>query len=225
MAPTTVSDTQVNTIRFTSRVQYGAELPMASEARVKHEPMLFSASVGYARDHGGALTRAFLHALSPEWLEGHVVIDSRTHMLMPGWYPCIPGWHLDDVPRTRPDGQPDHQNPLYRAEHVMALWGSASITSFLPGDIDLSEPQSGDPTYAVWHAILEDRIRRGELTEHQALTQRLIFFDWQTFHKGNPATKVGWRFFIRASRNTKRQILNERRAQVQVYLPAVNAGW
>lgn len=210
---------------FKSQVQYGAELEGAAESIVKREPMLFSASVGYAMEQGSSLTREFIRALPEGWREGPTIIDSRTHMLMPGWYPCIPGWHLDDVPRTRPDGQPDHENPEYRAEHVMALWGSASVTSFLTGDIELSEPESGDATYSVWHAILEDRIRRGELQEHQALTRRLIFFNWQTFHKGNPATKAGWRFFIRATRNTKRQVLNERRAQVQVYLPAVNAGW
>ena len=27
------------------------------------------------------------------------VVDVKVHMLMPGAYPCIPGWHLDFVPR------------------------------------------------------------------------------------------------------------------------------
>ncbi len=146
-------------------------------------------------------------------------------MLMPGWFPCIPGWHLDDVPRTLPDGQPDHFTPAYESDHMMAIWGSASVTSFAVGQIRLTEPAPGDPIYSVWHAQIERAIQTGELREVLVPTESLVNFTWQSFHRGNPATKNGWRFFIRASRRTKREHRNEVRTQVQVYLPAVNAGW
>lgn len=32
-------------------------------------------------------------------------LDIKVHMLMPGQYPCIPGWHFDFVPRV--NGKPD----------------------------------------------------------------------------------------------------------------------
>lgn len=212
-------------VRFNSTFHHGEALPAFGDDDVKREPMLWRASVGFAELHGGPLTWAFLEALPDEWKSSDVVIDSRTHMLMPGWYPCIPGWHLDDVPRSRPDGQPNHESPEYRSKHVMALWGSASVTTFAVGDIELQEPEPGNTTYAIWHPIIEDRIRRGELVECAVMPRRLVFFDWTSFHRGNPATKRGWRFFIRATRDTNQKAQNEVRAQSQVYLPAVNAGW
>jgi len=33
------------------------------------------------------------------------IIDVKVHMLMPGQYPCIPGWHLDMVPRDKDNNQ------------------------------------------------------------------------------------------------------------------------
>ncbi len=65
-----------------------------NKSDLKSEPMLFRATREFARFVGGPLTKAFLNAL--DWED--CLIDSRVHMLMPGMYPCIPGWHHDDVP-------------------------------------------------------------------------------------------------------------------------------
>lgn len=143
-------------------------------------------------------------------------------MLMPGWYPCIPGWHLDDVPRTRADGQPDHVDPAYRAEHVMSIVGDASRTRFGLGQIELPEPDlNAGATYGIWHQTVED----SSLKPFDVEPGTLVEFNDQSWHKGMPATKAGWRWFIRATRNTHRRPTNEIRRQVQVYLPAVDAGW
>ena len=67
------------------------------------------------------------------------------------------------------------------------------------------------------------KLRKGPRRQVEEAT--LIDFNWQTFHKGNAATGPGWRWFVRISRLTGRKITNERRNQVQIYLPAPNAGW
>lgn len=64
--------------------------------------MFYRADMGFAWKHGGPITQDFLGLLPQDWYDSPVTIDSRVHMLMPGWYPCIPGMHHDDIP---PDSQ------------------------------------------------------------------------------------------------------------------------
>lgn len=49
------------------------------------------------------------------------VVDARVSMLMPGQYPCIPGWHLDLVPRdTKAKQLFDRRSPELRMYMVMS---------------------------------------------------------------------------------------------------------
>ena len=66
-----------------------------------------------------------------------------------------------------------------------------------------------------------------KLVEYEAESGKYIQFDCNTFHTGVKAVKGGWRWFIRLSRNTDRtkNITNEIRRQVQVYLEEPMAGW
>lgn len=204
-------------------------MQQASELQIKNEPMLFSASYHFAYDHATDITRSFLEKVNTYmgWEKNEIIVDSRVHMLMPGWYPCIPGWHLDDVPRSRADGQPDHVNPIYKSEHVMAIIGDASQTQFLDARLRLEDVpvNSGGSIYGRWNSDIKSLIDAFELRTIRAQSSEMVAFDWQTFHRGMPATKNGWRWFIRASRNTLRQRFNEVRNQVQAYLPALEEGW
>jgi len=58
-------------------------------------------------------------------------------------------------------------------------------------------------------------------------SNRLVYFDCDTFHTGTKAVKNGWRWFGRVSRNTDRvnKITNEIRKQAQVYLEFPMEGW
>jgi hypothetical protein len=231
-----------DSIRFNSNFKVIGQLPEFTELQVKKEPMFFSADAKYAWEYGGPLTRAFLQTIAsvhPSWLDDpDFILDSRVHMLMPGWYPCIPGWHLDDVPRDREDGQPEHVNPSYRAEHILAVVGDCSLTSFLQGHIVLEDVPDGKlfpfgdcedtSIYGKWHNDIEGLLRNPsycEVVKREIQAGQVVQFDWQSFHMGNPATKHGWRWFCRASIRTHRTIWNETRAQVQAYLPAPMAGW
>src|SRR5215470_8347004 len=122
-------------------------MPKFDEQAIKAEPMLFSASWEFARTNGGPITNAFLDSVVTQ-IKHPAIIDSRVHMLMPGWFPCIPGWHLDDVPRTRADGQPNHESLAYKSEHVCTVVGDASLTQFVEGDISLEDvPVFGGVVY------------------------------------------------------------------------------
>jgi hypothetical protein len=193
---------------------------------IKNEPMFYRADVKYAVEHGGPITQEFINLLPSDWKNTNLLIDSRSHMLMPGWYPCIPGWHLDDVPRTRPDGQPDHLNPAYRAEHIMAVIGDCSLTSFLVGRVVMYDVPNGEGVvYKIWNNRINKYLEYVPRAEKQIPPNRLIQFNWQSFHKGNPAKTAKWRWFVRATRYSQLPVENEIRKQVQVYLPALEGGW
>jgi hypothetical protein len=216
----------VKRFSFNSSITLGPHLPSFAEEQTKNEPMLFSCDWETAERLGGPLTNAFLKALWPLWERDGVIIDSRVHMLMPGWYPCIPGWHHDDVPRTRSDGQPNYDAPDYQAEHVCALVnGDVCPTAFAIGKHSLPDIPLGSVFYREWHPLVDQAVEHGDLSLVHAPTNRLVFFDWQTMHQGTQARTNGWRWFIRASRNTARRPTNELRRQVQVYMPAPMDGW
>lgn len=221
-----------DTYRFDSQVQIREpHRPLRTDWAVndiKNEPMLFNCSEGAAHDLGGPITRDILANLPDDWNEAKVVVDTRVHMLMPGWFPCIPGFHHDDVARTHTFGQPNYDDMPYRSEHLMLLLGGDICpTEFALGLADFPKPAAGEIAYKLWHPIVESMLDHGHLSRWSAPSGQLIQFDWQTWHQGVRATGGGWRYFLRISRNTARvkSCTNERRQQVQVYLENPMEGW
>lgn len=210
-------------MRFDSRMKVVSFIPPFSQDIIKAEKMFFSAERWFVEENCGLITREFLDNLSRDWDD--CIIDSRVHMLMPGWYPCIPGWHHDDVPREREDGQPNYRNPSYRSEHIACVIGDASLTQFIDGPVDVDEVPIGKTIYREWDSQINHQIMVGEVFPKSISEGDMVAFDWQTFHRGMPATKSGWRLFIRASRFTNRKPTNEIRQQTQVYISPVNKGW
>lgn len=214
----------MNSYCFDSQTEVVGKLPDISDEEFRDEPMLFKCDYGHARMFGGQCTHAFLDALSTEWKTSEILMDTRVHMLMPGWYPCIPGWHHDDVPRDRFDGQPAYP-PRYKSKHVMAFWGDVSRTEFAVGNAEFGEVPANLKVYSAWNSKVEKHIDKGRLVRTVAAPQTIYSFDWQSWHRGSPATDFGWRFFIRATRSTEERPVNKIRRQVQVYLENVNKGW
>lgn len=211
-----------------SRFTLGATLKRSfTDEQVKNEPMLFGCDWAHAQDFGSDLTWDFLGSLPRDWqFARDLVVDSRVHMLMPRWFPAIPGYHHDDVPRSREDGQPNYVNPEYRSEHVMMLVNShVCPTAFAIGEIDVAIPKIGQTIYKEWHPLVEAAVSFGALRLESIPDKTLAFFDDRTWHQATPAVASGWRFFIRASRNTHRKPANELRRQVQVYMESPMEGW
>ena len=204
-------------------------LPTYTTTDMKNEPMLFNVALGMAWLAGGRITRDILNCLPRDWQDPHVVVDSRVHMLMPGWFPCIPGWHHDDVPRHPGDGgQPGYRNPAYHSEHLIVLInGDICPTEFALGCAWFPEVPPDQLTYKTWHPMVDAQIAAGTLQRWTCPSNRMVQFDAHTWHQGTRAVRDGWRFFIRFSRNTERalRVTNEVRRQVQVYLDNPYEGW
>lgn len=229
----------VASMRFSSAFTVGSKLSNRSWEKVRDEPMLFDCSGLAAFDLGGPITREFIAKLGLELFKmgkglDDVVFDSRVHMLKPGWYPCIPGFHHDDVPRLSEDGQPwyeEYRGPhpeLYRSQHCLAIVGDDICrTEFAVGEADFTIPAPGNILYKVWHKEVTELIDLGELKKASAPMNRLVFFDDRAWHQGTPSVGDGWRWFGRASWNTgrRRKCTNQIRTQVQVYLEHPMEGW
>ena len=220
---------------FRSAASVIGYLPDFSEEIVKNEPMLFSADPEFAYANGGMITRSFLKACEKAGFFSpgtkRFCIDTRVHMLMPGWWPCIPGWHHDDVPRNTPDGQPNYTNPPYRPKHALAfVGGDICPTEFAIGEALMPIPTYGiHTTYKLWDPVVESLIERDKLLRWRVPDRALVMFDDRAFHQGTQAIARGWRWFGRitwdADYENGRPHMNEIRRQVNVYMTAPKEGW
>lgn len=186
--------------------------------------------------NGGPITKEFLAKIfgpCTDWgcksFQGFN-IDTRVHMLMPGWWPCIPGWHHDDVPRRASDGQPNYDNPEYKSKHILALVnGDICPTNFAVGECEMTEVPSGEVIYKHWHNEVEQHIANGVLKRVAVPSNKLVYFDCDSFHEGTQAVRRGWRWFGRVSWDAGyeqgRPHFNEIRRQVNVYMTNPTEGW
>lgn len=157
----------------------------------------------------------------------YVSIDSRTHMLMKGMYPAIPGWHCDDF--YRPDNeenrinetiQPDFVNLMKMAPsiHYMILIGDCSLTQFLDEEINLPLPFELPISNRTYYTIYDELINEKNPKIYKCQPSTLYRFGPLAFHRAMPATERGWRSFIRMTLSNHRIPKNEIRYQSNVYL-------
>lgn len=202
---------------------------------IKNEPMFFNSSIDFAYDNGGDITKSFIDSLPDDFLD-EAVFDSRIHMLMPGWYPSIPGWHHDDVPRPEipvgqhfiSAGQPDYDTTKYHSRHILGLVNADICpTHFALGKCTMPEVYDDETVYKKWHLEIEKLVEEGKLGLLKVEDRTLYCFDWQAFHTGTKAVGNGWRWFGRVSKDTDRvyKITNEIRVNAQVYLEFPMEGW
>lgn len=216
-----------------TNLKIGNDFGNFSQEIIKNEPMFFNCSIDYAYANGGPITKSFIEVfLNEQYQNLHLikkfVVDSRVHMLMKDWYPCIPGYHHDDVPRNTKTGQPNYYTPTYRSNHVMGLInGDICPTEFALGVEEFSDPDINRIIYGVWDKEVKDKISQNKLKRFYAPSSKVIYFDDRVWHTGTKALTCGWRWFIRISWNTERvnNVTNEIRKQVQVYLDNENKGW
>lgn len=222
-----VSPTQTSKFFISNCAELGGFAAEISNEVIKNEPMFFNCDGEFAYEKGGPITRSFLDALPDDWKDSNVVFDSRIHMLMPGWYPAIPGWHHDDVPRPN-GGQPDYDNMAYHSQHILGLVNAdVCPTHFALGSCVMPEIYEGDTIYQVWNEEVQRLLDNDQLHKIVAKDRTLYYFDWETFHTGVKATGNGWRWFGRVTRNSDRvkNVTNEIRINTQVYLEFPTQGW
>lgn len=198
---------------------------------IESEPMLFSASPEFAAQNGGVITQRVMKNIMSEVRQlaetadpkyKYLVIDTRSHMLMPGMYPAIPGWHCDCVPRSTYTAQPDLDKSSCDQLNFCVLIGSEpdiAPTDFLVSPISLYY----DPA-RVWSSISDGlELIKDTLNISPALQGSVLMFNGQTLHRATPAISRGWRFFFRCS-TMQHPPQNKIRHQVQVYTTG-SAGW
>lgn len=194
---------------------------------IKQEPMLYGATWQFARANGGILTQGILGTIrhkvadliEDQAAKGyHPVIDTKVCMLMPGWYPSIPGWHCDGVKRDTPQSQPDLSTVNEGVFHFVSSISSADIcpTEILVGNIEVDVDKT-----AVWKSV--DASLGNPEGALSLRSGQIAMFNRATLHRCTPATQRGWRFFFRLS-FYHMPAMNEIRNQVQVYTD-VNQGW
>ena len=200
------------------------ELPVRNTHAIKHEPMIFSGDPNFAHSQGGPLTKEILRevlkdemymavAMFADENNFNTVIDTRVTMTMPGMYPSIPGWHCDDVPRSKTHGQPVLHGINPFVQHFMVLLSdqeSVSCTEFVsePFEVDVD---MADVWGSVDRAVERDKPKTGFLSQGE-----IIRFNQEAIHRASITKTAGWRYFFRAS-VTHRKPANEIRKQVQVY--------
>lgn len=206
-----------------------------TDREIIDEPMLFQANEQFAWKNGGPLTKICLLAVGNyvEKIRGKMsmiykspIIDTKVVMLMPEQYPCIPGWHCDNVPRNYSLGQPDLSQlnePEYHITMHIDSCDDLCNTLFInkPSVIHYDEKR-------VWGSIdeyISKNFDESEMTV-SAKSGQIAIFNRATLHRCEAARDKGWRFFFRLSftKGDPKLFLNMKRNQVQVYTTS-GGGW
>jgi hypothetical protein len=203
--------------------------------QIQNEPMLFSAGLAFTEkvclESGGGSTTWMLVQFLMDHVLGksiepdlNVVIDTRTHMLMKGMTPAIPGWHCDGLLRPEKYAQPRLESYDPRVRHYAAFFATeenVSRTVFM-----LAAKRIDVDPERVWGSVNEKMSGYGGAQKHELYVQKegeLMEFDEQTLHRASPCEVPGWRMFFRLS-VTRDPVRDQIRKQTQVYTTA-NTGW
>lgn len=223
-----------------------------SQELVRNTLGLVNASVEDAIRYGGELTRAAISAMHLRNDRKNIIVDVKVHMLMPGFFAAIPGWHTDGVPRG------ESLNPLAKAppnleaqvaienwrtavqpgrelrptHYHMLVTGSGCLTEFLesPFDLDETAPSTRGPLlYAGMNEQVNAALKSTPVRHVQSVPScAVVEFDWWDIHRGVEATQHEWRYFIRVAEldlaEPERDLRKVIRTQQQVYAPQ-NFGW
>lgn len=214
-------------------IRYGRSIEQPSIDEIKSTFALWNASLDDAMKYGGELTRAAIGAMDLKFDREHVIVDTKIHMLMPNFYPAIPGWHTDGVPRgeeLKPNvkGSPNifAQEKMTDTRFHLLVTGAGCLTEFIEGQISLEVPEepSTDLYKMIDHSIKENPY----LNRVTIPTCTAVTFDWWNIHTGVKATKHEWRFLIRVTETDHMEpetdLRKVIRTQQQVYV-SENFGW
>lgn len=211
-------------MRFLNKLVRHGRVPPLNQDQIRHLTGLYRADLAFALEKNPCLLD-FVKGLPPDCGAPFASLDLKVTMLKPGWFPCIPGWHLDDFYRPQ-DGTPNPQPllldlPQHNSRHFAVVYGDCSLTEFLAEPITLPVPLPEDckgPLYGYYNSLIGDR-ERSECLRLLTAPETLWEFDSLTWHRGTAAHKEGWRAFVRLTYGTTRPPKNEIRNQTNVYVP------
>lgn len=217
-------------------VQFGNKIEKPSQDDIKNTQGLWNASFDDAFRFGGDVTRAALQAMNIRGDKKHIVVDVKTHMLMPGMIPAIPGWHTDGVPRGGKSLSPASGSPHIHMQigsdspryHLLVVGGDCPTKFIASRNINLVTENLPN-LYAGISSQVCAMDDKGFLDTYDAPDGQVVEWDWWELHTAQQARAPGWRFLIRvtetdylAPQSDLRLVL---RNQQQVYLPTEKFGW
>lgn len=214
-------------------VKFGNTIEIPTQDDIKNTQGLWNASYDDAFRFGGDLTRAALQAIQLVGDRKHVVVDVKTHMLMPDMIPAIPGWHTDGVPRggtMSPAKGPAHIEMQEDAEpprfHLLVVGGNCPTRFVKDRNIELD--LWGNLYEGISHQMSELE-SRGDIETYDAPNGQVVVWDWWEVHTAQRARKMGWRYLIRVTETDylapEKDLRLVLRNQQQVYLPTEKFGW
>lgn len=220
-----------------NRLKKGKSIEQPSDLEVKNTFSLWNASYDDAIRYGGEVTREALRAMNIRHDRKNIVIDTKVHMLFPGWSPAIPGWHADGAPRDsnkNPNGKdaPDtfaqEGDTRFNRYHIMVT-GTGCLTQYI--NCPLLVPIPSVPSYDVYSVMskyVQSFAENNPLAVSSFESCTNYEFDWWDIHTGIIATKKEWRYLIRVCESDyyepRKDLREVIRMQSQVYSPA-NFGW
>ncbi|URC22620.1 hypothetical protein KASHIRA_00260 [Serratia phage vB_SmaM-Kashira] len=221
-----------------NEVVFGRTIEKPSQDDIKNTMGLWNASVEDAIKFGGDVTRAAIQAMNLRGDYKHIVVDVKTHMLMPNMIPAIPGWHTDGVPRGADLNPASKGDPnIYAQEtmrspryHLLVTGGNCPTRFIRDRDIEIGIENGHNPKlYSDISAYVKLREDRGWFDTYDAPDSQVVEWDWWELHTAQRARGHGWRYLIRvtetdhiAPQKDLRQVL---RTQQQVYMPTEVFGW
>lgn len=207
------------------------------ENEIKNTFGLWNASLDDAVRYGGELTRQAIQAMNLRHDRKNIIVDTKIHMLMPGWSPAIPGWHTDGAPRDefknpqgkgKPDTFAQEGDERYNRYHILVT-GNGCLTQYINQPVCIYIPE--EPSYDVYAVMSQNVKERLTVTPNIVSTLpscTVMEFDWWDIHTGVVATKKEWRYLIRVCESDyyepRKDLREVIRMQSQIYSPA-DFGW
>lgn len=217
-------------------VQFGNKIEKPSQDDIKNTQGLWNASFDDAFRFGGDVTRAALQAMNIRGDKKHIVVDVKTHMLMPGMIPAIPGWHTDGVPRGGKTLSPASGAPHIHMQigadspryHLLVVGGNCPTKFIASRNINLVTENLPN-LYAGISSQVCEMDNKGLLDTYDAPDGQVVEWDWWELHTAQQARSPGWRYLIRVTETDylepQKDLRLVLRNQQQVYLPTEKFGW
>lgn len=216
----------------------GNSIPEPSQELIETSLNLRQVSLEDAARYGGPITKQALGAMNLRGDRKYVVVDTKVHLLMPGWIPAIPGWHTDGVPRGEEMNPAGKGDPNLRAQidgsvtapryHILVT-GEHCPTRFAKGPIDLDFDENiGKDLYKEMTKQIRGRVQNGEIETMVTPPSTVVEWDWWNVHTAQQSEGRGWRYLIRVTETDHIRPRTDPndfiRTQNQVYAP-MEFGW
>lgn len=223
-------------------LKFGNSIESPSQDVLRNTLGLVNASIEDAIRYGGDITKAAIGAMKLRNDRKNLIVDVKIHMLMPGFYPAIPGWHCDGVPRGTGMNPLSKENPrmdlqilinegklpgIRPTRYHMLVTGAGCLTEFVNGPIQLDD-NSPDWKTSKIYARMNEQVENREAPRITVPSCQVTEFDWWDIHRGVQAKVHEWRYFIRVAEidiaEPEKDLRKVIRTQHQVYAPA-NFSW